>query len=200
MTARPTLVKRFSPRRALPALVTLAAVALGALVAPLAGAALLKTDPAKSTVGAVFKQLNVPVEAKFKKFTAQVDYDPAKPAAAKATVEIDVGSFDLGDPDYNKEVLKKEWFNAAQFPKATFVSTAIVPGTAGKFTVSGKLTIKGKTSDVSFPLTLKQEAGHQVFDGSLPIKRLTYVIGDGEWKDTAVVADEVVIKFHVVAS
>ncbi len=170
------------------------------LLAPVADAAVLKTDPTKSSVGAVFKQLNVPVEAKFKKFIAQIDYDPAKPAAAKATVEIDIGSFDLGDPDYNKEVLKKEWFNAAQFPKATFVSTAIVPGAVGKFTVSGKLTIKGKTSDVSFPLTLKQEAGHQVFDGSLPIKRLTYVIGDGEWKDTAVVADEVVIKFHVVAS
>ena len=178
----------------------LAAVTAVALVAPVVGAAVLKTDPAKSTVGAVFKQLNVSVEAKFKKFTALIDYDPAKPAAAKATVDIDVGSFDLGDPDYNKEVLKKEWFNAAQFPKATFVSTAIVPGAAGKFTVSGKLTIKGKTSDVSFPLTLKQDAGHQVFDGSLPIKRLTYVIGDGEWKDTSVLADEVIIKFHVVAS
>ena len=75
-----------------------------------------------------------------------------------------------------------------------------MPGAAGKFTVSGKLTLKGKTSDVSFPLTLKQESGHQVFDGSLPIKRLTYTIGDGEWKDTSVVADEVIIKFHVVAS
>ncbi len=191
---------RTTRSRARLALATLAAVSAIALVVPVVSAAVLKTDPAKSSVGAVFKQLNVPVEAKFKKFSALIDFDPAKPAAAKATVEIDVGSFDLGDPDYNKEVLKKEWFNAAQFPKATFVSTAIAPGAAGKLTVTGKLTIKGKTSDVNFPLTLKQEAGHQVFDGSLPIKRLTYAIGDGEWKDTAVVADEVIIKFHVVAS
>ena len=188
---------RSGARRTLDAIAGMTALAL---MIPGADAAILKTDPAKSSVGAVFKQLNVPVEAKFKKFNAQIDFDPAKPAAAKASVDIDIGSFDLGDPDYNKEVLKKEWFNAAQFPKATFVSTSIVPGAAGKFTVSGKLTIKGKTSDVSFPLTLKQEAGQQVFDGSLPIKRLTYVIGDGEWKDTAVVADEVIIKFHVVAS
>ena len=182
------------------AMSALGAVAAVVLILPVVNAAVLKTDPANSTVGAVFRQLNVPVEARFKKFTAQIDYDPARPAAAKASVEIDVGSFDLGDPEYNKEVLKKEWFNAAQFPKATFVSTAIVPGAAGKFTVSGKLTIKGKTSAVSFPLALKQEAGHQVFDGSLPIRRLTYVIGDGEWKDTAVVADEVIIRFHIVAS
>ncbi len=171
-----------------------------AMLLPGLADAVLKTDPAQSAVGAVFKQLNVPVEAKFKKFTATIDYDPAHPAAAKASVDIDITSFDLGDPDYNKEVLKKEWFNAAQFPKAGFVSTAIVPGAAGKFTVTGKLTIKGRTADVSFPLTMKTEGNRQVFDGSVPIKRLTYAIGEGEWKDTSVVADEVVIKFHVVAS
>ena len=37
----------------------------------------------------------------------------------------------------------------------------------------------------------------QVFEGSLPIKRLAYAIGEGEWKDTSIVADEVVIKFRV---
>lgn len=184
-----------APRR----LVVVSSLALAIFIPSLASA-VLKTEPAGSSVSAVFKQLNVPVEAKFRKFSAQIDFDAAKPAAAKATVEIDIPSFDLGDPDYNKEVLKKEWFNAAQFPKASFVSSAITPGAAGKFTVAGKLTIKGKTTDVSFPLTLKQEAGHQVFDGALPIKRLTFNIGDGEWKDTSVVADEVIIKFHVVAS
>jgi polyisoprenoid-binding protein YceI len=106
---------------------------------------------------------------------------------------------DLGDPEYNKEVGKKEWFNAAQFPKATFVSTAIKSAGAGKLTVTGKLTIKGKTADVSFPLTVKADGKNQVFDGALPIKRLTYNIGEGEWKDTSMVADDVVIKFHVVA-
>ncbi|MEK0397378.1 hypothetical protein WNX13_10280, partial [Lactobacillus delbrueckii] len=49
------------------------------LASSLAGAAVLKTDPAASSVAAVFKQMNVPVEAKFKTFTAQIDYDAAKP-------------------------------------------------------------------------------------------------------------------------
>jgi polyisoprenoid-binding protein YceI len=166
-------------------------------VALVAAAAPLKTDPAKSTVTATFKQMNVPVDAKFRKFNASIDYDAAKPDAAKATVDIDTTSMDLGDPEYNKEVAKKEWFNAAQFPKATFVSSSIKPAGAGKFNVVGKLTIKGKTTDVAFPMTVKQEGGKQVFDGALPIKRLTYNIGDGEWKDTSTVADEVIIKFHV---
>jgi len=168
-------------------------------VAVAASAAALKTDPAKSTVTATFKQMNVPIDAKFKKFTANIDYDAAKPDAAKASVEVETGSMDLGDADYNKEVAKKEWFNAAQFPKATFISSSIKPAGAGKLTVTGKLTIKGKTTDVTFPLTVKTEGKTQVFDGAVPIKRLAYNIGEGEWKDTSMVADDVTIKFHVVA-
>ncbi|MGV7210919.1 YceI family protein [Oxalobacteraceae bacterium A2-2] len=164
-----------------------------------ASAAALKTDPAKSTVSATFKQMNVPVDAKFKKFTAAIDYDAAKPDAAKASIEVDTASLDIGDAEYNKEVGKKEWFNTAQFPKATFVSTGIKSAGAGKLNVTGKLTIKGKASDVSFPVTVKADGGKQVFDGVLPIKRLTYNIGEGEWKDTSMVADDVTIKFHVVA-
>jgi len=175
------------------------AIATALTLAAQAGAVPLKSDAAKSTVGAVFKQMNVPVEIKFKKFAAQIDYDAAKPDASKASVDIDVASVDLGDAEYNQEVLKKEWFNAAQFPKANFVSTGMKADGAGKLNVSGKLTIKGKVTDVTFPLSIKKDGASTAFDGSLPIKRLTYNIGDGEWKDTSTVADEVVIKFHVIA-
>jgi polyisoprenoid-binding protein YceI len=114
-------------------------------------------------------------------------------------VDIDTASFDIGEAEYNKEVAGKDWFNAAKFPKATFVSSAIKPAGAGKLAVSGKLTIKGKTQDVTFPVTVKQEGPKQVFEGQLPIKRLAFNIGEGEWKDTSMVADEVVIKFRVAA-
>lgn len=174
-------------------LVTWLGVALAATAAP------LRTDVARSSVSVVFKQMNVPVESKFNKFAAQIEYDALKPELAKAIVEIDTASLDVGDPDMNKEVANKDWFNSAKFPKATFVSSSIKPAGAGKLTVNGKLSIKGKSTDVSFPLAVKTEAGKQVFEGALPIKRLSYGIGEGEWKDTSMVADEVTIKFRVVA-
>lgn len=165
-----------------------------------ASAAVLKTDAAKSSVSATFKQMNVPVESKFKKHNIVIDYNDKSPEASKATVEIDTASLDLGDADMNKEVAKKEWFNSSQFPKATFTSTSIKSAGAGKLTVTGKLTIKGKAADVSFPLNVKADGKNQIFDGALPIKRLAFSIGEGEWKDTSMVADEVIIKFHVVAA
>lgn len=176
------------------ALASLLAVSLAA-----SAATLLKADPAKTSVTATFKQMNVPVESKFTKYTIAIDYNAATPDAAKANVEIDTASLDMGEPDYNKEVAKKEWFNSAQFPKATFVSSSIKAAGAGKLTVAGKLTIKGKTADVSFPMSVKSEGGKQIFDGALPIKRLAFNIGEGEWKSTDMVADDVTIKFHVTA-
>jgi polyisoprenoid-binding protein YceI len=162
-------------------------------------AAPLQIDLSKSTVSATFKQMNVPVDANFTKFSAMVDFDANKLDAAKASIDIHIPSFDLGDPDYNHEIQKKEWFNGSQFPKASFVSSKIKSLAAGKFEVSGKLTIKGKTAEVNFPLTLKKEGSAQIFEGSLPIRRLAFSIGEGEWKDTSIVADEVIIKFRIFA-
>jgi polyisoprenoid-binding protein YceI len=175
-------------------------VAGAAFVTTTSQAANVQVDPAKSTVHVVFKQMNVPVQAQFKKFTASLDYNSAKPESSKAQVDIDAGSLNLPAPEYNAEVLKKEWFNAAQFPKASFTSTSMKSSGVGKLDVTGNLTIKGKTVVASFPLSIKTEGKSISFEGSLPIKRLTFNIGEGEWKDTDMIADEVIIKFKVVTN
>jgi len=97
--------------------------ALLAATALLANAVPLKTDVAHSSVTATFKQMNVPVDASFKRFNALIDYDAAHPEKATARVDIDTASFDMGEAEYNKEVAKKDWFDSGRFPKASFVST-----------------------------------------------------------------------------
>jgi polyisoprenoid-binding protein YceI len=178
----------------------LAGVCAASLVAAVSASAQAQVDTTKSTVTATSKQMNVPVEGKFKKFTAQLDFDPAKPTAGSANLSIDTGSYDLGDDSYNKQATDKDWFDTAHFPTATFVSTAIAPAGGTKFNVSGKLTIKGKSQNVTVPVSVTSQGATQTFDGSLPIKRTQFDVGSGEWKDTSVVADEVVIKFHLVAA
>ena len=99
----------------------LAAFAAASLTA--AGSALAQVDVAKSSVTATSKQMNVPVDGKFKKFSAQLNFDPAKPTAGSASVSIDTGSYDLGADDYNKQAQGKEWFDSATWPAATRVKT-----------------------------------------------------------------------------
>ncbi|KVK74622.1 YceI family protein [Burkholderia sp. MSMB1498] len=174
--------------------------AFAAASVAVSGTAFAQVDLAKSKVSAVSKQMNVPTEGVFKKFSAQIKFDPSKAAQGGAQMTIDVASYDLGDQMYNDQVAGKDWFDAKAFPQASFVSSAIAPAGGNKYNVSGKLTIKGKTVPVTVPVTITQNGASQVFDGVLPIKRSTFNVGTGEWKDTSVVADDVQIKFHIVAA
>jgi polyisoprenoid-binding protein YceI len=174
--------------------------ACAALLVLPAADALAQIDAAHSTITATSKQMNVPVEGKFNKFSAQLVFDPAKLASGSAQVSVDMTSYDLGDETYNEEVRGKDWFDAKTYPTATFVSSAIAPAGADKFNVTGKLTIKGKTQSVVVPVTVTTQGAAHVFDGSLTIKRSQYDVGLGEWKDTSVVVDDVVIRFHLVGA
>jgi len=144
----------------------------------------------------VSKQMGVPVEGKFKKFSGNVDFDAAKPEAAKAQITVDLASIDLGLPEVEEEAQRPLWFSTAKFPTATFTSGAVRSLGGGKYEVAGKLTIKGITRDVSVPITIKT-GSPSVVDGAFTIKRLDYKIGEGEWSDTETVANDIQVKFKV---
>lgn len=173
--------------------------ALALLLVPAAhGAEFKAVQLDKSTITFVSKQMNVPVEGAFGKFGAQIAFDPGKPEAGSARIEIELASIDAGGAEANDEIKGKSWFNVREFPKASFVSTSVKPLGGGRFETSGKMTIKGKTLEARAPFTLKQEKGVLVLDGTFPLKRLDYGIGSGIWSDTSVVADEVQVRFHFV--
>ena len=184
-------------RSSLPGVIAVTGALLLQAAAP---AAALTVQYDKSRLTCVSRQENVPVEAEFKKFTAQVAFDPARPEAGKAQIDIDIDSFDIGFAEYNEDAKGKNWFDARNFPRAKFVSTSMRALGGGRFEARGPLTIKGKTSEVIAPFTYKEDAGTGVFDGAFAIKRLQYNIGEGVWKDTAVVADEVQIRFRIVVA
>jgi len=163
---------------------------------PLSAQAQQALVPAQSEVSFVSRQMGVPVEGKFKTFSAQVAFDPAKLATSQIAFTVDTGSADISR-EANAELPKATWFNVAAFPKATFQSSSIKRIDANKFEVAGKLSIKGLTSDVVVPVTLAQSGATTIATGAFPIKRLTFRIGEKEWADTSMVADEVQVKFKI---
>lgn len=79
-----------------------------------------KLLPAQSEIVFVSKQMGVPVEGRFKKFDAQLAFDPAKPETSKIAFTVDVASATLGVPETDAELPKATWFNTSKFPQATF--------------------------------------------------------------------------------
>ncbi len=182
---------------------TFAIALLGAVVQPALAQSQAQPKPAVlqsagSEIAFTTRQMGVPVEGKFGKFSAQVMLDPKKPESGSVSFTIDTGSARFGSAELDAEVPKPTWLNVAKFPQASFQSTAIKATGPGKFDVAGKLTIKGATQNVVVPVQLQQVGATSAASGSFAIKRLAYKVGDGDWTDTSLLADEVQIRFKLV--
>lgn len=150
-----------------------------------------------SEIAFTSKQMGVPVDGKFRKFDAKIVFDPKKPEAAQIGFTIDLASVTLGSTEVDTEVVKPDWFDTKKFPQASFQSSAVKAAGPGKFEVAGKLTIKGASQNVVVPVTLTQAGAATTAAGSFTIKRLDYRIGDGDWKDTSMVANDVQVRFKL---
>lgn len=159
-----------------------------------------KLIPAQSEITFVSKQMGVSVDGKFKKFDAQVAFDPKKLDAAKVVFSIDLTSVSMGAPEAEVELRAPGWFNSAKVPQAGFVSTSIKSTAKGKFEIAGKLTIKGVSKDVLIPAVLTQAGNTTLAVGSFTIKRTDFKVGEGEWSDTSIVANDVLVKFKLALS
>ena len=181
--------------------VTLLAIASAAVLAA-AGPACAQVPaakllPAQSEIAFVSKQMGVPVEGKFKKFDAQIAFDPKKPETGTVAFSIDTASATLGAPETDAELPRPEWFATARFPQASFQSSSIKALGGGRFEVAGKLGIKGQVHDVVVPVSLTQSGATSTATGVFAIKRLDFDIGGGEWNDTSLVANDVQVKFKL---
>ena len=63
--------------------------------------------------------------------------------------------------------------------------------------MAGKLTIKGASANVVVPVTLAQAGATTTATGAFAIKRLDFKIGDGDWNDTSMVANDVQVRFKL---
>jgi polyisoprenoid-binding protein YceI len=168
--------------------------------AALPAAAQQKLLPAQSSIAFEIKQMGVPVQGHFKQFDARISFDAAKLAASKVNFTVDMASATLGAPEMDSELPKPTWFNTPKFPQAQFTSSAFKALGGGKFEVAGKLAIKGQSRDVTVPLAMSQNGATTTATGVLPIKRLAFRIGEGDWADTSMVADDVQVRFKLALS
>lgn len=155
---------------------------------------------AASRVDFSYKQMGVGMDGRFGKSDIQLAFDPAKPEAGRAAIEIELASINTGSAEANAEVAGKAWFDSARHPKAVFRSSSVKALGGNRFEAAGTLTIKGRSREVVAPFSFTPQGDNGRFEGSFVIKRNDFGIGEGEWADPAIVANEIVVKFHVQAA
>jgi len=177
------------------------ALASAALVlSPLSQAAVFgQVQPDQSNIAFTFEQMGVKMDGQFRQFEAQLQFDPEQPSEGSAKFQVELGSVTLGSPEFDQEVVGKDWFNVKSFPKAEFVSTGIKAVADNRYEVSGVLTIKGQSQTVTVPANFKTEGNKGVFEGEFTIERGQFNIGEGSWAKFDIVANDVFIKFRITA-
>jgi polyisoprenoid-binding protein YceI len=163
-----------------------------------------EVDGAKSSIVFGGRQMGVPIEGAFEKFSAQIEFDPDRPEAGRIIIEVDMASVQLPVADVVVEIKKEKWFDVGRFPIGRFEASTIEARGDGEFVAHGKLTLRDVTQEVALPfsLSLDEAAGtlQATAQGELEVSRLAFGVGSGEWGDKSIVADEVGIRIEITGS
>ena len=159
-------------------------------------------DTGASSLSFEFTQAGARTVGKFKSVSGTLDRAD-NGGIANLRVVIDVKSLDTADADRDKQLAQKDLFDVAQFPQAIFqTGTAMALVNANAARLNGSLTIRNIAKPITVPASVELQTAATTSSlrlrGQAPLKRLDFGVGQGEWKSTEWVANEVVVKFDVV--
>lgn len=183
-------------RRMLPAALLLAALLAGPAAAEPAA---WRIDPQASTIAVTATQMGGAFEGRFRRFEADIRFDPDDLAGSRAVVTIETGSLDTGNDQRDAAARGPEWFDVAAHPVARFEASAFRALGGGRYAAAGTLAIKGHARPVELPFDLAIAAGRARAAGTLTVRRADFALGTGEWAANGVIGAQVAIRIEVVA-
>lgn len=159
-----------------------------------------KLDAAHSELAFTGKQMGVPMDGQFKRFEARLEAADAAKAAEPTQIglSIELSSASLGSKELEVELAKIDWFGVAKFPQARFVSQSVRKVAADRWEAQGTMELKGRSRPMTVPFTVQASPAGLTASGTVLLRRLDFGIGDGEWADPSIVANEVTVKFRFV--
>ena len=137
-----------------------------------------------------------PFGGTFSQASGSLLFDPKMPSAAKVSISVPIASVMTTSKKLDGELVSPQFFDAAKFPTATFVSTGVTPVGGNKASIAGTLTLHGVTRPVVLDaafygagtnfMSKKAALG---FIGMVTIKRSDFGVSYG----IPIVGDEVVL-------
>jgi polyisoprenoid-binding protein YceI len=161
-----------------------------------------KADPYHSEVAFTVKHLGITnVHGRFGKVDATLEWNEADPTKSSVHATIDVTGVDTGVTPRDNDLKGDHFFNVAQYPTATFVSTSVTKTGSG-LEVNGNLTLKGVTKPVvlevqgpTAPVTGMDKKPHVGFEATTTVKRTDFGIAAG--MPSAMVSDDVQLEIDL---
>jgi polyisoprenoid-binding protein YceI len=137
---------------------------------------------------------------RFERFQVALRFSPADLAHSSLQVTVDLPSARTGDADRDVALQGGDFFATSRWPQARFTSSSIRALGGDRYEARGKLTLRDVTRDVLVPFRFEPGApsgGKARLSGSTTVQRLTFNVGQGEWRSTEWLDDLVRIDYTV---
>ncbi len=135
----------------------------------------------------------------FRRWDADIRFDPANLAASSVAATVDVASAATGNPDRDQALPTATFLDAPAFPRATFVAHHFTALGGGRYQADGVLTLRGVGKPLSLPFTLAIQGGQARMTGQVAINRLAFGVGQDEWKAVTTIPAAVVVSVAITA-
>ena len=177
----------------------LAAVAMLAAVPAQAAAPAWVVDKAASKVVLSSSFDGEPVSGTFRRWDADIRFDPKDLAGSSARVSLDTASIASGDADQEAALPHRVWFWSDRYPKATFTTRSFRSLGRGRYAAVGDLTIRGVTKPLTLPFSLAITGDTAKMNATVDVNRLAFGVGQDEWKSTEVIPAAVKVTIALTA-
>ena len=174
-----------------------AAVVAPVDTAPIEGALAYPFTQADSKVSWVGRKVTMKHEGAFGIFGGIIELVGSEPTKSRVRAELDMSSLTTSPEDLVEHLKSADFFSVSEFPRATFVSTAIAKSGAA-YSVTGNLTLHGVTRSLTFPATIAISDTEVTVNAEFAINRKDFgVLYPG--KPDNLIADDVAIKLELHA-
>ena len=112
-----------------------------------------KADKVHSAVDFRIRHMMSTVTGRFTDFDALVAVDRARPAASSVEFTIQAASIDTSTANRDKHLRSADFFDVEKYPQITVKSSKVEPAGNDRFNVTGNLTMRGVTKEVTLPVT-----------------------------------------------
>lgn len=162
------------------------------------GATKWSVEPSGSRIGFTATLGGGDFEGRFGSFSADIAFDPASTAGNRFQVVIRTATAVTGDPTRDEALVGPDFFSTARWPEATYVADRFSAAGPGRWIAHGRLTLRGVTHDEDVEFTFKPvSGGTAVLAGGTTVRRLDFGVGQGDWRDTSALANDVRITFSL---
>lgn len=159
------------------------------------GFAQLHPVPNESNVHFTIKNFGFNVDGLFTGLEGDIRFNPDSPSAASFAVSVNAASINTENGMRDSHLREEDYLDVKNHPRIQFLSENVrAMNKKGSFMMTGKLSIKNKIKEISFPFTALQSGSGYLFTGSFRISRRDFDVGG-----SSTISDNLTVDLNVLA-